>query len=429
MFIYALPNIDFPPHTNTLDISPGAAPIRIGAKCVVVLLIVLQSAISAIAQNLVPNPSFEYNTNCPSTAGQIHFAAPWVSGNIGTADYLHSCANFGVWQTPNSGVAYARVVILYSNVEIREYIQARLTTSLIAGQDYEVSFYVARSHTTPMAANNIGAYFSSSAPYAANWNRLAYTPQFNESSIITNDMTWTLIDGTFTAAGGEEYITIGNFLNNSLTSSYVIPGNPAPPYCMYLIDDVCVTPVGGDGCSATLPIDLLAFNAENVGERLRTFWSTASELNNAYFTVLRSKDAQHFSAIGTLPGAGNSYTQLDYEFYDEDPFSGISYYQLQQTDFNGSTSLSDIVSVDSGNAGNLVVWPNPALGLIQVELNGRNATTLEVINALGQKVLTKPRNQDKEAAQIDISKLPSGFYSLRLISSTGQGEQTKFIKK
>jgi len=84
----------------------------------------------------------------------------------------------------------------------------------------------------------------------------------------------------------------------------------------------------------TLPIELIQFKATKVGAYVQLDWSTATEINNDYFTVERSVDGENFEVILTEKGAGNSSTQKDYRRYDEQPRVGYNYYRLSQTDFN-----------------------------------------------------------------------------------------------
>jgi hypothetical protein len=44
--------------------------------------------------------------------------------------------------------------------------------------------------------------------------------------------------------------------------------------------------------------------------------------------------------VSTTDGAGDSHTELSYSSTDQRPYSGISYYRLSQTDFDGTTTLS-----------------------------------------------------------------------------------------
>lgn len=99
-------------------------------------------------------------------------------------------------------------------------------------------------------------------------------------------------------------------------------------------------------CTSTLPIELLEFNAKRNDRYVDLTWQTASETNNNYFTVEKSIDGLNFSSIGNLSGAGNSSSVLSYKLIDSSPTQDrISYYRLKQTDYDGTFTYSDIVSV------------------------------------------------------------------------------------
>lgn len=94
-----------------------------------------------------------------------------------------------------------------------------------------------------------------------------------------------------------------------------------------------------------LPIELLSFTAEPVDEAVIVEWSTASQVNNDYFTIDRSYDGYEWENKAYIPGAGNSNSQLEYKWVDYNPISGVSYYRLTQTDYNGESETFDPVSV------------------------------------------------------------------------------------
>lgn len=112
-----------------------------------------------------------------------------------------------------------------------------------------------------------------------------------------------------------------------------------------------------------LPIKLISFTAKEDGDRVKLDWVTASEENNDYFTVERSKDGLNFESVLNKPGAGNSNSNLYYSDYDNNPYTGLSYYRLKQTDFNGAFTYSPIEAVEfKGNKPtfDFTVFPNPA---------------------------------------------------------------------
>src|SRR5690606_28973333 len=120
----------------------------------------------------------------------------------------------------------------------------------------------------------------------------------------------------------------------------------------------------GSVTNSGLPIELSKFTA-SVSERTTTLlnWTTKSESDNAYFTVERSADGFAWTELVQIDGAGNSSQTVHYNFEDENPLSGISYYRLKQTDFNGGFTYSDVISVSIYSDENELPYPNPTTGL------------------------------------------------------------------
>ncbi|MGD0710649.1 MAG: T9SS type A sorting domain-containing protein [Bacteroidales bacterium] len=98
--------------------------------------------------------------------------------------------------------------------------------------------------------------------------------------------------------------------------------------------------------SNPLPIKLLSFNAACADNKVNIDWVTASETNNDYFTVEKSKNTRDWDFVLNMKGAGNSNSVLYYNASDDQPFDGVSYYRLKQTDFNGAFTFSNVLAVD-----------------------------------------------------------------------------------
>lgn len=94
-----------------------------------------------------------------------------------------------------------------------------------------------------------------------------------------------------------------------------------------------------------LPIELISFAATPQAGTVVLNWSTATELNNDFFTIERSVDGFSWEDLLSISGAGTSIHRLDYSAKDVRPYAGLSYYRLKQTDFDGQFSRSNIVSV------------------------------------------------------------------------------------
>ena len=103
------------------------------------------------------------------------------------------------------------------------------------------------------------------------------------------------------------------------------------------------------GGGTSLPIDLVSFNAEQLGGNAHPVvvidWVVASQVNNDYFEIQRSVDVEQWHTIETVTGAGNSNTQMSYSIIDDNPLYGISYYRLKQTDYDGQYESFHPISI------------------------------------------------------------------------------------
>lgn len=173
----------------------------------------------------------------------------------------------------------------------------------------------------------------------------------------------------------------------------------------------------GIQCGPTaLPIELLGFDAHNEEESVRTFWSTASELNSQRFEVERSRDALDWSLIGTLPAAGISTAQRDYELLDHAPLAGQSYYRLREVDIDGTDSYSNLVAVHRDERAGAVLWPVPNEGHFNIAAGFRDPV---VYDALGRLVAFKVSEvYGTGVRSVTLTDPVPGHYTLSDLSGT-----------
>ncbi|HYV94917.1 MAG TPA: T9SS type A sorting domain-containing protein [Chitinophagales bacterium] len=184
-----------------------------------------------------------------------------------------------------------------------------------------------------------------------------------------------------------------------------------------------------------LPIELLSFTGENVGLANILNWTTASETDNDYFAIERSPDGEHFTELGTMKAAGTSMTEMKYDFPDRSPLSGINYYRLRQTDFDGTYTYSNIIAIDNGSITPVVpfVYPNPSNGAFNIGLMAASSgdVTLQVFNAIGQ--LVTATNEHVQSGQnnftLDLSSFNQGIYTLVIRDSRSGSVYTNKIVK
>lgn len=269
-----------------------------------------------------------------------------------------------------------------SNIYYASEIGAAKTISSLSW--YVDEYQSGYSQTGPYTFSNIKIYFAyttlsgwASTTNVSGVNRLT---GINAAQGITS---WTKVyDGaiTFNTVNAWKTITLTTPFSYNGTSNLVVHvenwdgawayGYPIFHYTnmntstsqrtmKYGAQDVSMGPTSGSRfyaradiqfCVATaLPIELMSFTGHNSGSRNILEWVTASENNNAYFTLDRGtyQDEMQWVNIATQMGAGNSTTIHNYNYTDNTFSRGINYYRLTQTDFNGDYKTFPIISIDN----------------------------------------------------------------------------------
>jgi hypothetical protein len=162
------------------------------------------------------------------------------------------------------------------------------------------------------------------------------------------------------------------------------------------INDLPVDQIITAGAGSVLPIELANFDATVVGDKVHVNFATATEINNDFFTLERSKDGIEFEMLGTIDGKGTSYTANQYSFVDDNPHAGVSYYRLKQTDFDGTTVTFDPVSVslEASSVFNFRTYPNPLVSGedLNIDIKGVDAgeeMLVVLYDAYGKEVFSK----------------------------------------
>ena len=175
---------------------------------------------------------------------------------------------------------------------------------------------------------------------------------------------------------------------------------------------------GTNGLAVVLPIELTQFDVQNTeGSKNHLTWRTASEKDNSHFDIERSTDGNNFYNIGQVKGNNKPSS---YQFVDNQPFA-TSYYRLRQIDFDGTETVSKIVSAElKGKSKGLKIYPTiVSNGILTVNTEGEQLDDFSVTNLLGQQVLV-----GKTTTQIDVSSLSKGTYVLKVGT-----EVAKFVKQ
>lgn len=422
-------------------------------KTIITLLAAL-TGYAAIAQS-ISNPDFETMSSCPTQQTNISYtlrATDWIRPTAGTSDYFNSC-NFNIAShiTAYSGAGFVGGYMEVRNnplANYKEYLTNHLSAPLVAGVTYTVSFYTAHlfgaspsgmmpvvSYLDLPAAEQgfIGVVFSTAAPTNAstetgssNYGSIVNT--FGSGRILipaTNTdvygaasrNSWVKVTLQYTAVGGEEYMTFGQFRPGATSLA-----NAQGVY--YLFDgfapSLTVTP---------LPVTLKSFTADKEGTAAQLKWTTTNESNNKGFELQRSADGKKWAAIGfvaTQASGGKSLSELYYSYRDDAPLAGTNFYRLNQIDRDGKEQYSAVQTLNFDLNTTVRTYPNPVRSTLSVNgLLGDN--TLKLINLYGQVLQTiKTSTPD---IRIDLSSVPAGMYSLQIIDGTGNTVNLKVSKE
>jgi len=193
--------------------------------------------------------------------------------------------------------------------------------------------------------------------------------------------------------------------------------------------------LAGGGEPVPLPISLLSFNAVCENSVVDITWTTATEVNNDYFTIQRSADASTWEFVKNVPGNGNSNTVLYYATTDDNPYSGTSYYRLKQTDFDGSSETFSPVAVicrESNEGQGISYYPNPFTAEVVVNLQHLDfdRAVLRIYDLLGKIVYERDlRSSDlvDQKLTLDLNFLPAGIYSSEFVTE-GYSNTSKIVK-
>jgi N-acetylneuraminic acid mutarotase len=175
-----------------------------------------------------------------------------------------------------------------------------------------------------------------------------------------------------------------------------------------------------------LPIELRSFNAslDAQNRQVSLKWETASEQDNAYFSIERKSSDSDFQEIGQVKSRGNSTKLTVYDFFDKNPQSGISYYRLKQVNRDNTHSYSKIISVTYKKGSKIKIFPTYTEGPIFVEsTNNEPLENIAVFTLNGQLRLTSNENE------VNISALPTGIYIIQITTVDRVSFLSKVFKK
>lgn len=183
-----------------------------------------------------------------------------------------------------------------------------------------------------------------------------------------------------------------------------------------------------------LPVELSDFKLSCADHDRTLTWTTEVEQNNHYFTIEHSVDGVTWSDLLEVNGAGTSYVRKHYrETFTEE--GDYRYYRLRQTDMNGNTSHTSIITASCVSHENWLgaVFPNPASSALYFTVlpPASGVLHLQLMDISGRVVADKAYEVENEVQELNLSigDLDNGLYLLKaFLEGTDYTQTTRIIK-
>ena len=183
------------------------------------------------------------------------------------------------------------------------------------------------------------------------------------------------------------------------------------------------------GGTNSLPVELTAFTALPHGKRVELAWSTATETNNAGFSIERKTVGADWQTVTFIKGQGTSNKPASYS-YTDNVAAGRYTYRLKQVDQNGAFKYSSSVDAIVESApivfGLAQNFPNPfnPTTMIRFAVATAQKVTLKIYNTAGQEVTTLFEGTANAGAMYEVpfnaGSLASGMYFSVLQTATSR---------
>ena len=284
--------------------------------------------------SIIPNPSFEQQSCCPSTYSQLSCAGSWIQASAATADYQSTCGfMFGaatdIGLLPADGNAMAGFIVSES---YREYVGSCLMSTMMPGVTYQLRMNMA---STPIDASG----------FSCN-NGAGYAPipitLFGTGSC--SDLPFSGIDCPMAAGGGWQVLGTAVYTPSSTWGVITINFTPSVPINAICMGAPCgPLPSGPSGynsgyCYAYFYVDNMILNQLNLMEtHLTQTGAWCSNNLQLSGTVKAGATYQWYLNGNPIAGATNSFLNVSANSLP------AGYYTFQTSMGVTCTSVSDSI--------------------------------------------------------------------------------------
>ena len=334
---------------------------------------------------------------------------PGVTAYSSTYGQAFAPTNAGLWKTPTGpGGSLSRVFYEQFTMTFTGPYLVRIDSLL-----FDAAFYSSSSNTKVAVVYSLSGFTNDSTDFpGAGFKTPIVLPQLNTGP-----------------SGNHIRLAINGGLGDTISQSktftlrfYFSCGSSSPGRYGMLQNVVIKGLTIG-----MVPVKFVSFNASQSNNKVNINWATTNEVNNKYFVLERSKDGHSFNSIYELP-AMNIHEVNNYNYTDETPLDGVSYYRLKSVDNNGSFEYSKIISVTHKIELLITVFPNPSKSVIKINHPYANKGAIIFVKDMSGKIITSnPIPEGSTNNTLNINNLPVGNYII-MLDNIDKQSATMFMK-
>ncbi|HVS96139.1 MAG TPA: T9SS type A sorting domain-containing protein, partial [Puia sp.] len=178
--------------------------------------------------------------------------------------------------------------------------------------------------------------------------------------------------------------------------------------------------------TASPAVTLLSFTASRAGNTALLQWSTVNAFGIDHYTVEKSADSVHFSALDSVAAATGGRGTDNYQYTDAHPDTGANFYRLRIVDLYGNFTWSPIRRVDGPDSVHVIVYPNPVHRTYVFISTTANTRLIRLIDISGRTILQRSVRGNLNILPLDA--LAPGIYFVQVETDSGSTVQKILIR-